>query len=202
LDPEDGAAGSGLAITRVFDASTDADLATAWGGYQARLTYDGACINVLDIREKGFSVNIDFIDDGAGVAEFQGNAASGASGPSDLAQVVSRTLGSSQVPCAITVEITGLTDEGGDPVGVVPASLTRNLLRGDALADGVVSIADALFIAQYLEGLRLECTPEVNSLCLHSLNAANWQTDGDFDRVTIADAVSIGQHLRGTGDGP
>jgi hypothetical protein len=196
-DPSDGAAGSSLAITRVFDAGTDADVATAWSGYQATLSYDGACVNVLDIRERDFSVTIDLIDDGAGVAEFQGLAAAGSAGPSELAQVVSRTLGSSPTPCAITVEVTDLTDDGGEPISVVPASLTQNLRRGDSLANGVISIADALFIAQYLEGLRLECASAVNSPCLHSLNAANWQPDGAFDRVTIDDAVSIGQHLLG-----
>ena len=201
LDPEDGAAGLGLAITRVIATSTGTGVATAWDEYRARLTYDGTCINILEIRPKEFSVTVNRIDDGAGIAEFQGNALPGAAGPAELAQVVSRTVGSSQIPCVIAVEITDLTDDGGNPIDVVPDRLTRSLLRGDALADDIVNIADALFIAQYLAGLRPECTTEVNPTCLHSLNAANWQHDGGFDQVTIADAGSIAQHLLGLEDG-
>jgi hypothetical protein len=201
-DPEDGAAGLVLNITGVLDGGSETEEAPTWGGYQAKLTYDGACVNILEIREREFSVTVNSIDDSAGVAEFQGNAGGGSTGPAELAQVVSRTLGSGPAACSITVEVTGLTDAEGNPVEVEPGSLTRELLRGDALADGVVNVADAMYIAQYLEGLRSECTPEIDSHCLHSLNAANWEPDGGFDRVTMADAVSLGQHLLGPGSGP
>ena len=56
------------------------------------------------------------------------------------------------------MEITSLIDDGGNPVAVVPPGLSRTLLRGDARADGVINIADALFIAQYLVGSRDACT--------------------------------------------
>jgi hypothetical protein len=201
-DPEDGAAGLGLSITGVLDGGSETEAVPTWGGYRAKLTYDGACVNILEIREREFSVTVNSIDDSAGVAEFEGNAGGGSTGPAELAQVVSRTLGSGQTGCSITVEVTGLTDEGGNPVEVEEASLTRELRRGDANADGVVNVADAMYIAQYLEGMRSECTPEIESTCLHSLNAANWEADGGIDRVTMADAVSLGQHLTGTGEGP
>jgi hypothetical protein len=94
----------------------------------------------------------------------------------------------------------GLSDIDGNSLGVDPPQLTRNLLRGDARADGVVDIGDALFMAQYLVGSRPACTGEVNTTCLHSVNAASVKPDGPFDRKTIADGLFIAQYLVGLRD--
>ncbi len=68
-------------------------------------------------------------------------------------------------------------------------------MRGDADGDGRVSIADAMFIAQYLAGNR----PGSD---LNLLNAASVRQDGtEGDKVSIADAMIIGQYLAGSRDG-
>lgn len=67
-------------------------------------------------------------------------------------------------------------------------------LRGDANKDGRVSIADAMFIAQYLAGNR----PASH---LNLLNAASVKHDGNKgDKITIADAMFIAQYLAGLRD--
>ena len=74
------------------------------------------------------------------------------------------------------------------------------LLRGDARADGNITIADALFIAQYLVGMHPACTDVVDNSCLHSVNAGSVRHDGAFDKKTIADALFIAQDLVGLKD--
>lgn len=98
------------------------------------------------------------------------------------------------------MEVTTLTDDGGNSVDVIPPGLSRTLLRGDARADGEINIADALFIVQYLVGSRDACTAVVDTTCLHSVNAASVRHDGDFDKKTIADALFIAQYLVGLRD--
>ena len=67
-------------------------------------------------------------------------------------------------------------------------------LRGDANKDGRVSIADAMFIAQYLAGNR----PASH---LNLLNAASVKHDGNKgDKISIADAMFIAQYLAGLRD--
>lgn len=65
-------------------------------------------------------------------------------------------------------------------------------VRGDANRDGRVSIADAMFMAQYLAGNR----PGSD---LNLLNAASVKQDGtEGDKVSIADAMIVGQYLAGS----
>ena len=64
----------------------------------------------------------------------------------------------------------------------------------------MINIADALFIAQNLVGLRQACTDMVDNTCLHSVNAASVRQDGILDKTTIADALFIAQFLVGLRD--
>jgi len=67
-------------------------------------------------------------------------------------------------------------------------------MRGDANKDGKVSIADSMFISQYLAGSR----PRTD---LNLLNAASVKIDGENgDKVSIADAMFISQYLAGLRD--
>ena len=95
--------------------------------------------------------------------------------------------------------ITSLNDDGNNAIGV-SNPLTHDLRRGDARADGNINIADALFTAQNLVGLRPACTDVVDNSCLHSVNAASVRHDGAFDEKTIADALFIAQYLVGLRD--
>jgi hypothetical protein len=62
-------------------------------------------------------------------------------------------------------------------------------MRGDANKDGHVSIADAMFVAQYLAGNRP--APDLNLLNAASIK----QDDSKGDKVSIADAMFIAQYL-------
>lgn len=95
--------------------------------------------------------------------------------------------------------MTSLNDVDGNPIAV-PTVLSQTVQRGDARADGVINIADALFIAQYLEGSRDGCTAEVDTTCINSANAASVGQDGEFDQKSIADARFIAQYLVGLRD--
>jgi len=69
-----------------------------------------------------------------------------------------------------------------------------SLLRGDVNMDGKITIADAMFIAQYLAGNR----PASN---LNLLNAASVKHDqAEGDKISIADAMFIAQYLVGLRD--
>ncbi len=75
-------------------------------------------------------------------------------------------------------------------------SVSGNILkfmRGDVNGDDRISIADAMFIAQYLAGNR----PASN---LNLLNAASVKHDQNGDKISIADAMFIAQYLAGLRD--
>ncbi|RLE70955.1 MAG: hypothetical protein DRJ43_00845 [Thermoprotei archaeon] len=91
--------------------------------------------------------------------------------------------------CAMKLTKADLTSELKP--AVYSSSLTA--LRGDANGDGKITIADAMFIAQYLAGNR----PASD---LNLLNAASVKHDDKGDRITIADAMFIAQYLAGLRD--
>ncbi|HEU0022877.1 MAG TPA: hypothetical protein VFR55_14575, partial [Dehalococcoidia bacterium] len=161
---------------------------------------DGACLNVLGVRGMDFSPYSIEINNHGGTTVIDGVSSAGAAAPVGLIQVLTRLVGSNQETCTLQNRITSLTDDGGNSIGVVPPEVVQSLLRGDALADGNVTIADALFIAQYLAGSRPACPEVVDTTCLHSVNAAGVRQDGAFDQKTIADALFIAQYLVGLRD--
>jgi hypothetical protein len=85
------------------------------------------------------------------------------------------------IACLNKVEAVDLT------VTVLPG------LRGDADSDGDVDIFDAMFIAQYLVGLR---GPEE----INFYNAASVKHDDPEDIVDIFDAMFIAQYVVGLRD--
>jgi hypothetical protein len=97
--------------------------------------------------------------------------------------------------------ISDLVDEESIPIGVVPPGLTLSLRRGDTRADGEIGVADAMYVAQHLAGLRPACSTVVDLTCAHSVNAASARHGGDFDRITMADAQSIAELLVGLRSG-
>lgn len=198
-DPVDGAAGVKLGISRVFDASTDDDVAVLLKSFHAQLSYDGSCINVLAVRPLDFTPNTVVINNATGTTDFNGVADLPVSTPSSLNHAVVRLAGSNQVSCAVTLELTDLIDDRGNQVLASNTSV-QGLLRGDARVDGVIDITDALFIAQHLVGLRKDCTNVGDTTCLHTVNAASVRPDDAVDENTIADALFIAQYLVGLRD--
>jgi hypothetical protein len=182
-----------------LDPATDSDVPVPLDLVQARLSYDPVCLNLREIREMDLPLADINIGHPAGLASFTGTIPATGSAPFDLGHALTRLVGSNQQSCPLTMEITSLTDQEGNPISVT-GSLTHEFRRGDARADGVINVADALYIAQYLNGLRPACTDVVDTGCLHSVNATSVSQDGPFDRKAIADANFIAQHLLGLRD--
>jgi hypothetical protein len=199
-DSTDGAIGLKLSVDRVSDPLTDEDLDAALESFQAQLAYDHACLRILAVRDLDFATSSVSIDNGSGVATFDGTAPGGVQVPTGLGHALTRLVGSNRSSCTATMQITLLTDHDGNTVAVT-GDLVRDLLRGDARADRTINIADAMFIAQGLAGSRAACAATVDAACLHSVNAASVRPDGVFDRMTIADARFIAQYLAGLRDG-
>jgi len=101
------------------------------------------------------------------------------------------------------VVFTGLVDKDGGSIAVDSTPVIGEFRRGNARQDGIVNIADPLFVAQYLVGLRSGCTAlktpggAGDITCMNPVNAADVVPDGAVD---IGDALFIKQHLVGLRD--
>ena len=81
------------------------------------------------------------------------------------------------------------------------ASSALTFRRGDAKNDGTINVADALFGAQYLAGLRLADPVGGDATLVHPLNTASVKDDGIAgDKINIADVLFIAQGLVGLRD--
>jgi hypothetical protein len=193
-DP-DGRTGVKIQIAKLIDPVTGGAANAMVGAFQAKLLYDKTCLQILELRSAEFAIGAENpVPEGT---RFAGFATAGVAAEADLAFAVTRLVGSAVQPCTLTLEIQDLTDKFGAPLAVAPAPVVLPLRRGDARADGNVDIADALFIAQYLVGLRPACIGAITIDCLHSVNAASVRQDGVFDETAIADALFIAQYLVG-----
>jgi hypothetical protein len=194
-DPEDGATGVKIEIDRRGEPDNGPDQSALLESFQVRITYDGICLNILDVRGLDFVVSDVSIDNIAGVTTFSGSSTTGVAAPAALGHLLTRLVGGARQPCSMILEALDLQDGDGNTTEVEPGSLSLEMLRGDARADGVINIADALIIAQYLVSFRPACTTVVDTTCLHAVNAASVAQDGAFDQQTIADTLLIAQFL-------
>jgi hypothetical protein len=198
-DPADGATGFKVNIAQITEPATGSATEVLLGSFQARLTYDGTCVSVLDVRGLDFAITDPAINNLAGVTTFGGKDVNGMSWPADLGHVLTRLSGRADQDCQVDLELISLSDVNGNAIAA-PTGLSQTVRRGDARADGNITISDALYIAQYLAGLRPACTTEVNLNCLHSVNSASVRQDGVFDENTMSDARYIAQQLVGLRD--
>lgn len=195
-----------IRINRIRNPSTDADVPAPGGigGYDFTLTYPGGtsgnAVNILGVRGVApFVSPTGNVQNGAGSTRI--NAVQTGSVPQaflTLAQVAPRILGSSEQAQNIVLSFASLANVASGANIPQDSPKTFTVQRGDARKDGTISIADALFVAQYLVGLRDigDSTSQV-----HVVNAASVKTDGPTgDQVTIADALLIAQMLAGLRD--
>jgi len=118
--------------------------------------------------------------------------------PSTVAYVAPRIMGSKNVAQSMVLSFSAVADAAHGANIPHDGANTFTVRRGDARADGVVNISDALFIAQYLAGIR-QLGSDTDSL--HAVNAASAKSDGMVgDQVTIADSLYIAQMLAGLRD--
>ncbi len=196
----DGAVGISPGIITVLNAI---DLQPApgllLGAYSASVTYDGKAVQVLDARLKPpFDQGAVNIDNPSGIARLAALTPNGQSAPiAPLAFVTLRLLGPVGSQAVVTLDFPALVDVDGAPI-LLQASQERTFRRGDADGDSLISTSDVLFIAQFLVGWR-ELGDDLPGQ-VHAVNAAAIKHDGEFDRITVADALWLMQYLVGLRD--
>ena len=128
---------------------------------------------------------------------------SGTAAPIDpLAFVALRLIGSNDSVTGLTIvdlNFVEIIDEFGGTVAQESPPDTRTFLRGDALANGNISISDALFIAQHLVAPVFRPVGEGGGE-VNPVNAGSVNHDSPNDVISLADAVLIAQFLVGNLD--
>ena len=125
---------------------------------------------------------------------------SGVATPIDpLAFVALRLLGSNNPATGnttVNLNFVEIRDNLGSLIPQATPPDTRTFLRGDALADGSISIGDALYIGQHLVNATLRPAGEGPGK-VNPVNAGSVNHDAPNDVITLADAVLIAQFLVG-----
>ena len=170
--------------------------------YVAQLTFSNSLAEATDCRLKPpIDQNPTNCSISPGLVELQatfGVSGSGVVAPIDpLAFVALRLIGDNTSTTVVNLNFTEIKDDQGNLMPQISPPDTRTFLRGDALADGGISIGDALFIAQHLVAARPvgEGAGEVNPV-----NAGSVNHDSPNDFISLADAIKIAQFLVGTLD--
>ena len=174
--------------------------------YEANITFSSSLALATDCRLKApFDAGPSDCTIGSGtvhLAATAGVTGSGVAAPIDpLAFVALRLIGSNDPVSGLTqvdLNFVEIIDSLGNNIPQVSPPDSRTFLRGDALADGGISIGDALFIAQAVVNVRTvgEGVGEVNPV-----NAGSVKHDDPLnDFISVADAVLIAQFLVGNLD--
>ena len=113
-----------------------------------------------------------------------------------------RLIGSNNPVSGLTtvnLNLVEIIDGFGDLVVQDSPPDTRTFLRGDALANGNISISDALFIAQHLVAPVFRPVGEGGGE-VNAVNAGSVNHDSPNDVISLADAILIAQFLVGNVD--
>lgn len=198
----DGIALVGARIIAIYDPSTgeSAVVPGGLGGYVAEANYSGSQINILSVR--GGDAPFDAaptatIDNTTGHTSF--DAVQTTAEPQaaiTVAQMVIRLVGSTLEEAELQLSFSQIADRDGTLIPQYGPD-SEVFRRGDARLDGEVNISDALFIAQYLVGLR-DLGPEIPYV--HPINAASIKHDDSGDEINISDVLFICQYLAGLRD--
>ncbi len=197
---QDGRAVINVIVDKLRNASTNSDmnLANAIKRFSGQADFNPDRISIASVQGVGaFASPTSDVQNDAGGASF-GGVPSGATGngPVVLAQLVPKITGTSTDTQIINVSLDALEDGNGSvALDGVPG---MSLKRGDARADGIINISDALFIAQFLAGSR-QGGDGLDQV--HIVNGASAKSDGDLgDKLDITDALFIAQYLAGLRD--
>lgn len=154
------------------------------------LTYDSSVVNVSAINTGDLGVVMSSIDNTAGIAKINWFSGTGLSGDLDICNVEFKAVGSAGETSGLEIEVKSITDSDANPIPVVEEDglfTVLALMEGDVTLNGHVTIADAMFVAQYKAGLR--------SLNADQLEAADTFDDGPLVDASISDAMHIAQWL-------
>lgn len=185
-------------ILRVYDqAGSNQTVSGGLRGYGLTLSYDSTGINILDTPMSGigtFGAPSYSLQNTSGTTSLNTSTGSeGPQAPAYFANVRLSLVGPSTQSYVLTLSYTYLVDSTATSIPQAGPT-QKTFRRGDARADGIIGISDALFIAQYLAGLR--GTGETN-VDIHPVNAASVKHDTGGDKITISDALLIAQYLGG-----
>jgi len=150
------------------------------------LSYNKDVVIVDSVSEGDLSPVTTGIDNAAGVTKMTWFSATGKTGDFVFAYVTLKAVGNTGDKCSLDLDVKELTDASANtiPHTVTDGTFEVNptLMEGDVTMDEHITMADAMFIAQYKAGLR--------SLNASQLKCADTTDDGD---VTMADAMHIAQ---------
>lgn len=189
-------------ISRIKDSATGNTflIGDGIGAYDASATYGAAGVTAVTVNgQTPFGAPTAALNTLSGTTTTFSASQTGAAPvpPLTVADLRLRLVGSKDIVYTVTLNFNSITRVSG---GAIPQSApaTASFMRGDARADGSVTIADALFIAQYLAGLRGLGT---DITTVNAVNAATVMHDAATpdvgDSISITDALFIAQMLAG-----
>lgn len=190
------------AINRFYDFNTMATLPVAdgIGSYSAYMSYAAGGVSMkFGSSVAPFISPVPSLDAGGTMSSITGSQTGSAPvPPRELFRLYPWIDGSKDVSYTVLLRFNTITRAGG---GQIPqgADVTRSFVRGDANGSGTVNITDALFIAQYLVGLR---TLGETATTVNAVNAATPRNDSLSlgSTINITDALFIAQMLAGLRD--
>ncbi len=180
--------------------------------FTATATFLGAGINILSVvAQSPFTVPPASIDNNAGNVTYSGSqSGSTPQAPMDVAYLIPKLVGSKDTDYTLTLAFNSINAGDTLPINQAGNAVLASLRRGDARADAVINITDALFIAQNLAQLKALGDDSANGTgtgsshtLAHPLNAASVRYDDAVyggERITIQDAMFIAQMLVGLRD--
>jgi|GEM_PF-1812627 hypothetical protein len=175
--------------------------------YEANITFPPSQAQATDCRLKApFDEGVTDCAISSGLVHMQATSfasGSGTAAPIDpLAFVALRLTGSNNPVSGLTtvdLNFVEIKDEFDGLVNQESPPDTRTFLRGDALANGNISISDALFIAQHLVAPVFRPAGEAGGE-VNPVNAGSVNDDSPNDVISLADAILIAQFLVGNVD--
>ncbi|MBI2934936.1 MAG: PKD domain-containing protein, partial [Chloroflexi bacterium] len=190
-----------VGVSRIKNGAGETFAIDGIAGYGASLTYDAAGATVLAVTGVAPfgspAVEMNTLS-GTRTNFSASQTGSSPAAPLTTADVRLRLVGKhnpSPAYAATALNFNSISRVNGG--GEIPqsAAATFSFVRGDANNSGDVTITDALFIAQYLAGLRQLGT---TGTTVNAVNAASVYQDGaNGDRVSIQDALFTAQMLAG-----
>ncbi len=191
----------GARIVRFFDPSTGNTVTPDGGisGFDASISYAANGVSVKAVTSQlpwPLVVGLNTAG-GALTSVSSSGAGTTVAPPSELFRVFPWLTGSKDIAYTLTLRFNAISTGGGSGAPQ-ERDIVKTFIRGDANNSGAVSIADALFIAQYLAGLRDlgETAATVNAI-----NSAAVRNDSPAgSAISISDALFIAQMLAGLRD--
>ncbi|MFC1930282.1 PKD domain-containing protein [Chloroflexota bacterium] len=167
--------------------------------FKGEVNFNPAGMAVLGGRKGGPDFDDPTIEHGSGKATFRGNSNKEKKHDPEIeetriAKLVPRLMGGKDVPFGILLNLQSITEGDDESEGEEEEPSNLTFYRGAARGGTSSNIVDALFMAQYLVGLR-------DISYLNPLNAASIKWDDGGDRITITDALFLAQALAALRDG-